>query len=106
MRRALLAVGAAIALLATSVQSQSLLLLGSGRGGSSAAGTPAIVSSLVVAYELDEASGNAIDAVGTSCAGGSACDLTETSGTIAADAGSGGCGPARAFVATDSEYFA
>jgi hypothetical protein len=58
----------------------------------------ALTDSLVASFELDEASGNAIDSVGSN-------DLTETSGTIGAAAGPGGVGGSRDFEAGETEYF-
>lgn len=58
----------------------------------------ALTDSLVASWELDEASGNAIDSHGSN-------DLTETSGTIAASTGPGGVGGSRDFEAGDTEYF-
>lgn len=58
----------------------------------------AIADNLVVAWELDEASGNALDSVGSNHA-------VETSGTIGAASGPGGSGGSRDFEAGDTEYF-
>jgi hypothetical protein len=56
----------------------------------------ALKDNLISVWELDEASGNALDSHGTNT-------LTETSGTIASAAGK--CGNARDFEAGDTEYF-
>lgn len=58
----------------------------------------ALLDNLIAAWELDEASGNAIDSHSTH-------DLTETSGTIAAAAGPGGVGGSRDFEEADTERF-
>jgi hypothetical protein len=58
-----------------------------------------LLTDLIAAWELDEASGNALDAH-------AGLDLTETSGTIGASSGPGGVGGSRDFEAGDTEYFA
>lgn len=73
-----------------------VLLLGAGKCGSSST----LLTDLVSDWELNEASGNAVD----SHSGGRT--LTETSGTIAASTGPGGAGGSRDFEDIDTEYFA
>lgn len=57
-----------------------------------------LLTSLVSSWELNEASGNALDSHGSNT-------LTETSGTIGASSGPGGSGGSRDFEAGDTEYF-
>lgn len=58
----------------------------------------ALTDDLMVSYELDEASGNAVDAH-------NAHDATETGGTIGASTGPGGLNGSRDFEAGDTEHF-
>ena len=58
----------------------------------------ALKTDLKIWYDLTEASGNAVDAHGGHTG-------VETSGTIGQDTGPGGASSARAFAATDTEYF-
>lgn len=57
-----------------------------------------LLTSLISAWELNEASGNAVDSHGSNT-------LTETSGTIGASTGPGGSGGSRDFEQGDTEYF-
>jgi hypothetical protein len=59
----------------------------------------AVIDNLAVYYDLDEASGNAIDSHSNSL------DLTETGGTIGASTGPGGSGGSRVFAIADTEWF-
>jgi len=57
-----------------------------------------LLTDLISAWELNEASGNALDSHGSNT-------LTETSGTIGASSGPGGSGGSRDFELGDTEYF-
>jgi hypothetical protein len=58
-----------------------------------------LLTDLAAAWELDEASGNALDSHSTNT-------LTETGGTIGSSTGPGGVGNSRDFEFGDTEYFA